>query len=82
MVCVYSESEAFEYATLSGTATVIDDDSLWTETRAIVDRYELPEDADKRMRRLEHHNRVILSLAVDWVHCGRSDVQRETRVSV
>ena len=82
MVCVYSEPEAFEYGSPSGAVTVIDDDSLWTETCAIVDRYELPEDADKRMRRLEHHNRVILSLAVDWVHCGRSDVQRETRVSV
>jgi general stress protein 26 len=46
-VCLYFEPEAFEYATLSGTATVIVDDSLWTETRAIVDRYELPEDADK-----------------------------------
>ena len=70
LVCVYSEPEAFEYASPSGAVTVIDDDSLWTETCAIIDRYELPEDADKRMRRLEHHNRVILSLAVDWVHCG------------
>ena len=52
-VCVYSEPEAFEYASLSGTVTVIDYDSLWTETRAIVDRHELPEDADNRMRRLE-----------------------------
>jgi hypothetical protein len=52
-VCVYSEPEAFEYASLSGTVIVIDYDSLWTETRAIVDRYELPEDADNRMRRLE-----------------------------
>jgi len=77
-VCVYSEPGAFEYASPSGAVTVIDDDSLWTETRAIVDRYELPEDADKRMRRLEHQNRVILSLEVDRVHSGRS----ETRVSV
>ena len=61
-MCVYSEPETFEYASLSGTVTVIDDDSLWTEMPAIVNRYELPEDADKRMRRLEHHNRVILSL--------------------
>jgi PPOX class probable F420-dependent enzyme len=81
-VCVYSEPEAFEYASLSGTVTVIDDDSLWTETRAIVDRYELPEDADKRMHRLENQNRVILSLEVDRVHFSRSDGRRGTRVSV
>ena len=41
-VCVYSEPGAFEYASPSGAVTVIDDDSLWTETCAIVDRYELP----------------------------------------
>ena len=81
-VCVYSEPEAFEYASLSGTVTMIDDDSLWTETRAIVDRYELPEDADKRMHRLENQNRVILSLEVDRGHFSRSDVRRGTRVSV
>ena len=81
-VCVYSEPEAFEYASLSGTATVIDDDPLWTETRAIVDRYELPEDADSRMRRLEQQNRMILSIEVDRVHFSRSDGRKGTRVSV
>ena len=81
-VCVYSEPEAFEYATLSGTATVVDDDSLWPETRAIVDRYELPEDADARMRRLEHQDRVILSLEVDRVLFSRSDGRKGTRVSM
>ena len=81
-VCVYSEPEAFEYASLSGTVTVIDDDSLWTETPVIVNRYELPDDADKRICRLEHQNRVILPLEVDRVHFGRSDGRRGIRVSV
>lgn len=62
--------------------TVIDYDSLWTETRAILDRYELSEDADNRMRRLESQNGVILSLEVDRGHFSRSDGRRETRVSV
>jgi PPOX class probable F420-dependent enzyme len=80
-VCVYSDPEGLEYAALSGTATVIDDSKLWAETRAIVDRYELPDRADARMRRLERQDRVILSLEVDRVHFSRSDGRRGTRFS-
>ncbi len=80
-LCVYSDPEGLEYATLSGTATVIDDDSLWADTRAIVDRYELPDQAGARMRRLEHQDRVILSMEVDRVHFSRSGGRQGSRFS-
>jgi hypothetical protein len=80
-VCIYSDPEAYEYATLSGTATVVDDGPLWAETRVIVDRYELPEQADARMRRLERQNRVILSLENDRVQFSRSEGRRGSRRS-
>ena len=69
---------------LSGDSEYADQFHEWATTLidVAIDRYELPEDADKRICRLEHQNRVILSLEVDRVHFGRSDGRRGIRVSV
>ena len=38
-VCIYSEPQAQDYVTLWGHVTIRDDDSIWPDTRAIVERY-------------------------------------------
>ena len=66
-VCICSEPQAEEYATLVGRADVSDDESIWPETQAIVERYVPPEGVDARMRMLRTQNRVIISMAPDRV---------------
>ena len=66
-VCVYSEPAAKEYATIWGYAEISDDESIWPLTRELVDRYEDPDAAEARMRRLRPQNRIIISLEPDRV---------------
>ena len=66
-VCVCSEPLAAEYATLHGRAKIRDDESIWPETQAIVERYVSPEGVDARMRVLRTQNRIIISLAPERV---------------
>ena len=67
-VCIYSEPRAGGYVTLRGQAEVSDDESIWPETQAIVERYVAPENVDSRMRLLRAQNRVIISLVPVWAH--------------
>jgi len=66
-VCIYSEPRASEYATVVGVAEVIDDESIWPITRAIVERYVKPDGVNPRMRLLRTQNRVIVSLVPERV---------------
>ena len=62
-VCIYSEPAAAEYATVRGMAEIIDDDSIWPITQAIVERYVAPDGVETRMQQLRTQNRIIISLA-------------------
>ena len=66
-VCVCSEPRAAQYATLTGWAEIIDDDSIWPETQAIVERYVAPELVDAHIRELRTQYRVIISVSPDRV---------------
>ena len=66
-MCVCSEPLAAEYATIHGRAEIRDDESIWPETQAIVERYVSPEGVDARMRVLRTQNRIIISLAPERV---------------
>ncbi len=79
-LCVYSAPDGLEYVTLSGTATVAAGDAIWKETQAIVDLYELPEQARKRMARLRSQNRVIISLVPEKIDFSKSEGRRSSRI--
>ena len=67
-VCVLTEPLAQEYVTVRGPAEVIDDDSIWPITEAIVRRY-VPEDrVQARMAQLRAEDRIIISLRPERVH--------------
>jgi PPOX class probable F420-dependent enzyme len=59
-VCVYSEPQAQDYVTLWGHVGMRDDDSIWPDTRAIVERYVPPAGVEARMQQLRTQNRVIV----------------------
>ena len=61
-VCIYSDPLAAEYVTLLGRARVTDDESIWPETEAIVERYVEAGSLGARMRELRGQNRVIISM--------------------
>ena len=61
-VCVYSEPLAANYATITGTAEIMDDDSIWPITQSIVERYVRPDGVEARMGELRRQSRVIISL--------------------
>jgi PPOX class probable F420-dependent enzyme len=66
-VCVYSDLKATSYATITGPVVIRDDDSIWPDTQAIVERYVPPEGVENRMSQLHSQNRVILDLIPDKV---------------
>ena len=66
-VCIFSEPRGEDYVTLRGRAEIIDDESLWPETQAIVERYEAPERLEARMQALRAQDRVIISMVPDRV---------------
>ena len=65
VVCITSEPWAENYVTLSGRAEIVDDDSIWPDTRAIVERYVSPERVVARIRQLRTQDRVIISMMPD-----------------
>ncbi len=65
-VCV-SEPRGQDYATISGRAEVRDDESIWVETRDIVERYVEPGQVEARMADLRKQDRVIISLKPERV---------------
>ena len=67
-LCICSEPGAREYVSLYGEAEIIDDDSIWPVTRAIVQRYVEPDLVEARMRTLRTQNRIIISLAPQRIH--------------
>lgn len=66
-ICIYSEPQAEQYATLRGRAEISDDESIWPITRAIVERYVSPSGIEERMRKLHTENRVIINMKPDQV---------------
>lgn len=66
-VCVSSEPSAAQYVTVRGHAEIRDDDSIWEDTRAIVERYVAPDRVEARMRMLRQQDRVIISLVPERV---------------
>ncbi len=66
-VCIYSGTDAGRYAAITGKAEISDDESIWPETRAIIERYVKPEGVEDRMRLLRTQDRVIISLTPDRV---------------
>ena len=66
-VCIYSEPRAQDYVTLTGRVEISDDESIWPETHAIVERYVSPDGVDARMQELRTQNRVIISLEPERV---------------
>ena len=66
-ICIYSELRAAEYATVVGIAEVIDDESIWPITQAIVERYVATDAVEPRMQMLRTQTRVIVSLVPDRV---------------
>ena len=66
-LCFYSEPAAQDFATVWGHAEISDDESIWPVTRALVDRYEDPEAAERRMERLRTQDRIIISVRPERV---------------
>ena len=66
-ICIYAESDAQDYVTVWGHVTVRDDDSIWTDTRAIVERYVPSESVEARMAQLRTQNRVVIDFEPDRV---------------
>ena len=67
VLCVCSEPMAEEYVTVRGRAEIRDDDSIWADTRAIVERYVEPGRVEARMDTLRREDRVIISVEPDGV---------------
>lgn len=67
-VCVMTEPLAVEYATIRGSVEIIDDDSIWPITEAIVRRYVPADKVDDRMANLRKEDRVIISMTPERVH--------------
>jgi PPOX class probable F420-dependent enzyme len=66
-LCVYAEPLAQGYVTLWGRASISDDESIWPETRAIVERYVPPAEVEERMQSLRTQNRVLISFTPERV---------------
>ena len=67
-VCVMTEPLAQEYVTVRGKAEIIDDDSIWPITEAIVHRYVPEERVQARIKQLRAEDRIIISLKPERVH--------------
>ncbi|MCY4528480.1 MAG: TIGR03618 family F420-dependent PPOX class oxidoreductase [Chloroflexi bacterium] len=67
-VCVLTEPLAQEYVSVRGTAEIIDDESIWPVTEAIVRRYVRPERVQARMDQLRTEDRIIISLKPERAH--------------
>ena len=61
-VCVVSEPRGQNYASITGLADIRDDESIWIETRDIVERYVEPGRVESWIADLQKQDRVIISL--------------------
>ena len=66
-VCIYSAPQAQDYVTLWGRVTIRDDESIWLDTRTIVERYVPAQGVEARMQQLRTQNRVILDFKPERV---------------
>jgi hypothetical protein len=66
-VCIYTERDAQDYATMWGHVTIRDDDSIWPDTRAIVERYVPSDGVEARMAQLRTQNRVVIDFEPERV---------------
>jgi PPOX class probable F420-dependent enzyme len=66
-VCIYSAPQAQDYVTLWGHVTIRDDDSIWPDTRAIVERYVPPAGVEARMQQLRAQNRVMIDFTPERI---------------
>jgi len=66
-VCIYSEPRAQDYVTLWGHVSIRDDESIWPDTRAIVERYVPAQGVEARLQQLRTQNRVILDFTPERV---------------
>ncbi len=66
-VCIYAEPVAEDYVTLWGHVNIRDDNSIWSDTRAIVERYVPPPGVEARMQQLRLQNRVIIDFTPERV---------------
>jgi PPOX class probable F420-dependent enzyme len=66
-VCIYSEPVAQDYVTLWGHVNIRDDNSIWPDTRAIVERYVPAPGVEARMQQLRLQNRVIIDFTPERV---------------
>jgi PPOX class probable F420-dependent enzyme len=66
-VCIYTERDAQDYATMWGHVTIRDDDSIWPDTRAIVERYVSSDGVEARMAQLHTQNRVVIDFEPERV---------------
>lgn len=69
-VCVYEGERGAEYAALYGRADVDTGDGVWPRVRAIVERYEKPEDVEEYMRELMSERFAIITLVPERVLFG------------
>lgn len=66
-LCIYSGTDAENYVSLYGHATISDDDSIWPITHEIVKRHVPADGIESRMAQLRTQERVIISLAPERV---------------
>ena len=66
-VCVYRPPVAKAYVTLTGTAELTDDESIWGPTRAICEKFMPPEDVGPWVEKLRAQNRVLITLRPDRI---------------
>ena len=66
-VCIYSEPAATDYVTVRGTAEIIDDESIWPDTRMIEERYVPSEQVDSNLRGMRSEGRILISLVPESV---------------
>jgi len=64
---ICSEPQAKEYVTIWGRAETTYGDSIWPATRAILGRYQEPEDADKYLVQMQAQDRAIISVQPERV---------------
>ena len=69
-VCVYEGERGAEYVALYGRADLAHGDGVWPQVRAIVERYESPENVDEYMRELMAERFAIITLAPERVLFG------------
>ena len=69
-VCVYAGERGTEYAALYGQADLAHGDGVWPQVRAIVERYESPENVDEYMRELMAERFAVITLTPERVLFG------------